>query len=204
MLIVALLLVLRQNRSETGGEPMRRVDVLIDPGHGGPDAGAQGPDASERDVVLELAASLDRLLKRQGLTTRLTRTSNTTPEPSFAARTRPRARVMVSLHMDCWMLGGKPCYGWWVFWGGQPNSEKFAQHVAAALVPLAELAPRVENHLSKLWKNGKRGLYIADFQPGPSVLVELGRVRRLSQLELDKLSAALVTPILAAVQRQNG
>lgn len=82
MLIVALLLVLRQNRSETGGEPMRRVDVLIDPGHGGPDAGAQGPDASERDVVLELAASLDRLLKRQGLTTRLTRTSNTTPEPA--------------------------------------------------------------------------------------------------------------------------
>lgn len=51
--------------------------IVIDPGHGGHDPGAQGPGLNEADLVLDVALRLERLLKKeQGLDVVLTRRSD--------------------------------------------------------------------------------------------------------------------------------
>lgn len=54
--------------------------VCIDPGHGGGDPGAVGPTGlKEKDVNLDVALRLKRLLEEFALEVRMTRTSDTNP-----------------------------------------------------------------------------------------------------------------------------
>jgi len=57
-----------------GPEDATRPLVVIDPGHGGADPGAIGPEMQEKDVVLQLASALrDRLLEDGGIRVAMTR-----------------------------------------------------------------------------------------------------------------------------------
>jgi N-acetylmuramoyl-L-alanine amidase len=82
--------------------PKKKV-VVIDPGHGGIDAGTTGIDGSkEKDLVLDEARRLARLLKRRGYVVRLTRdTDDYIPlrERVRIARSND-ADLFISLHAD--------------------------------------------------------------------------------------------------------
>ncbi|MFL6690646.1 MAG: N-acetylmuramoyl-L-alanine amidase [Alphaproteobacteria bacterium] len=82
--------------------PKKKV-VVIDPGHGGIDAGTTGIDGSkEKDLVLDEARRLARLLKRRGYIVRLTRdTDDYIPlrERVRIARSND-ADLFISLHAD--------------------------------------------------------------------------------------------------------
>ncbi|MFL6690861.1 MAG: N-acetylmuramoyl-L-alanine amidase [Alphaproteobacteria bacterium] len=88
-----------------GAEPPtpKKKIVVIDPGHGGIDAGTTGIDGSkEKDLVLDEARRLVRLLKRRGYIVRLTRdTDDYIPlrERVRIARSND-ADLFVSLHAD--------------------------------------------------------------------------------------------------------
>jgi N-acetylmuramoyl-L-alanine amidase len=77
--------------------------IVLDPGHGGTDAGARGPSGVlEKDVVLVLARILRAELERNGHAVVLTREAN--DNPSFddrAARANAQRRpIFISLHIS--------------------------------------------------------------------------------------------------------
>ncbi len=80
------------------------LTIVLDPGHGGHDTGAIGPSGlMEKDVVLDLALRLRRLLQRQlGVRVLMTRTDDVfvpLPERSAFAN-RVKADFLISLHVN--------------------------------------------------------------------------------------------------------
>ncbi len=85
----------------TGARPA--LVVVLDPGHGGADGGASGPDGLlEKDLALDLARRTRTRLERAGLRVHLTREDDRfvdlADRPALAARLR--ADVFVSIHLN--------------------------------------------------------------------------------------------------------
>ena len=60
------------SKNETAGTREVRT-IVIDPGHGGKDPGAQGKKANEKDIVLAVAKLLRTELEKEGFNVKLTR-----------------------------------------------------------------------------------------------------------------------------------
>lgn len=84
----------------TPGQPFTLV--VIDPGHGGKDSGTIKAGILEKDLTLDVAHRLERLVQAQGLATLLTRTDDTyIPLPGRAAVANgQRDCVFISIHFD--------------------------------------------------------------------------------------------------------
>ena len=84
--------------------PSRTLNVVVlDPGHGGTDAGARGGNGViESEVVLSYARALRAGLERQGLRVVVTRQGNENPTPDerSALANRQRGSVFLSLHIS--------------------------------------------------------------------------------------------------------
>jgi N-acetylmuramoyl-L-alanine amidase len=91
--------VLRQGRSRTSA-PVRLV--VLDPGHGGSDAGTRGRRSVEKTMTLDLARRLQRCLEAAGLQVVLTRSSDKTLELAqrVAFAGSKRADLFISLHFN--------------------------------------------------------------------------------------------------------
>jgi N-acetylmuramoyl-L-alanine amidase len=77
--------------------------IVIDPGHGGHDPGAQGRGSSEAEVVLDIALRLEQLLTREpGVEVVLTRRTNVfVPlEERTAIANRQNADLFLSIHVN--------------------------------------------------------------------------------------------------------
>ena len=80
--------------------PLRRV--IIDAGHGGQDSGAIQNGVLEKDLTLDVARRLDRLVRAKGLTTVLTRSSDETVSLAKRAQIANSEgdSIFVSIHFD--------------------------------------------------------------------------------------------------------
>lgn len=80
--------------------PLRRV--IIDAGHGGQDSGAIRNGVMEKDLTLDVARRLDRIIRAKGLTTVLTRSSDETVSLAKRAQiaNRENDSIFVSIHFD--------------------------------------------------------------------------------------------------------
>lgn len=68
--------------------------ILIDPGHGGPDTGAIGPNHSaEKNNTLAISLALRDILKQAGATVILTRDKDISPAPEYSEIADLQARV---------------------------------------------------------------------------------------------------------------
>jgi N-acetylmuramoyl-L-alanine amidase len=89
-----------ERRPAIADGPIRRV--IIDAGHGGQDSGAIRHGVLEKDLTLDVARKLERLVRAQGLETILTRSGDETV--SLASRAalanRERDSIFVSIHFD--------------------------------------------------------------------------------------------------------
>lgn len=76
--------------------------VVIDPGHGGQDSGATVAGIVEKDLTLDIAQRVERLLQGQGLTTIMTREGDDYVSLSQRASLTNRVSdcVMVSIHFN--------------------------------------------------------------------------------------------------------
>ncbi|MHB8072210.1 N-acetylmuramoyl-L-alanine amidase [Desulfosporosinus fructosivorans] len=71
--------------------------ILIDPGHGGPDTGAIGPNhTNEKNNTLAIALALNDILKQAGAKTILTRDKDITPAAHYSELEDLQARVNIA------------------------------------------------------------------------------------------------------------
>ena len=76
--------------------------VVLDPGHGGQDSGAIAGGVLEKDLTLDIAQRVDRLLDAQGIMTLLTRNGDSYVSLGDRAQLINRANnaVVVSIHLN--------------------------------------------------------------------------------------------------------
>jgi N-acetylmuramoyl-L-alanine amidase len=76
--------------------------VVLDPGHGGQDSGAICGAVFEKDLTLDIAQRVDRLLQAQGLATLMTRVGDSYVSLQDRAAVTNRARdcIFVSIHFN--------------------------------------------------------------------------------------------------------
>lgn len=115
-----------------GGEKFSRV--VIDPGHGGLDPGSSAFGVVEKELTLDLAKRLERILSSNGLTTELTRRSDIyveLGERAEKANAKP-GTLFVSLHFnahtDRSISGTETLY-----WPGSAAGRELASYVQSEL-----------------------------------------------------------------------
>src|SRR5436305_13472762 len=76
--------------------------VVLDPGHGGQDSGAMCGAVYEKELTLDIAQRIDRLLQAQGLATLMTRVGDSYVSLQDRAAVTNRARdcIFVSIHFN--------------------------------------------------------------------------------------------------------
>jgi N-acetylmuramoyl-L-alanine amidase len=101
--------LLGQKPSAATSTPVRPTDrrerpiIVIDPGHGGIEKGAIGPNGSrEKDVTLDLALRLKRLLERYDISVVLTRDDDrlVSLDERTAIANHNRATLFISIHLN--------------------------------------------------------------------------------------------------------
>lgn len=91
-----------QERVRRAGHSLSGRTVVLDPGHGGDEAGAVTNGLREAEVVLDLARRIEGRLTAIGVSAVYTRTEHTNPtdEERAALANRAEADVLLSLHCD--------------------------------------------------------------------------------------------------------
>ena len=91
-----------QERVRRSGHSLSGRTVVLDPGHGGDEAGATVNGLREADVVLDLARRIEGRLTAIGVSVVYTRTEHTCPseEERAALANRAEADILLSLHCD--------------------------------------------------------------------------------------------------------
>src|ERR1700716_4767810 len=76
--------------------------VVLDPGHGGQDSGTMSGNVLEKDLTLDVAWRIERLLQAQGLATLMTRVGDSYVSLADRAAVTNRARdcIFVSIHFN--------------------------------------------------------------------------------------------------------
>lgn len=158
--------------------------VIVDPGHGGRDAGATVPAPGgtvlEKDLVMPYSRRLAQVLRGRGHEVRMTRDGDT--YPSLQDRVRQAntwpADVFISMHANA--SSRAAANGMWVLHDddSQPHSgPALARAVfrAMARVPgLADADAEEEVYPDRTGWTGGRELYVLGATRMPAVLVELG------------------------------
>jgi N-acetylmuramoyl-L-alanine amidase len=92
----------RQSKATQSRIPKSFAVVVLDPGHGGQDSGAMCGGVMEKDVTLDVARRVDRLLDSRGITTLMTRLADS--YVSLADRAafgnRVNESIFVSIHFN--------------------------------------------------------------------------------------------------------
>jgi len=156
--------------------------VVLDPGHGGQDSGAMSGNILEKDLTLDVAWRVERLLQAQGLATLMTRVGDAYVSLADRAALANRARdcVFVSIHFD---EGNKPVstgvetyYAAHQTVTGTPVVSwlPFLQRVSSSELPNPEsqaLAGLIQDSLVVRTQSANRGIANVRY---PAVLVEGG------------------------------
>lgn len=157
---------------------LSRVDrdrVTVDPGHGGADHGAMGPQGTrEKDVTFAIAKRLSRLMEAGGMSVQMTRLKDVEIllRPRVEMANRNGSDVYISIHANSY--GNKAVRGIETY------------YFADASYPLAKA---IQKHLVASLKQPDRGVrknnfYVVNHSRMPAALVEIGY---LTNAEEEKL-----------------
>lgn len=160
---------------ETPPEKKRipRGVVVLDAGHGGRDPGACGPGrVHEKHIVLPVVLHTARLLREQGVTVVLTRSSDTslTLDQRVATARRANAVLFVSVHADA--SHRTSVQGFTVFYPRRTKWGSPSYRVGKAIADELDDVVVVSRGIRKHDKN----LRVLERTTCPAVLVELGFV----------------------------
>ena len=188
--------------------------VVLDPGHGGQDSGAMVGEILEKDLTLDVAQRVDRLLQSQGLATVMTRVGDSYVSLTDRASLTNRVPdcVLVSIHFN---EGNKPVssgvetyYADHQTQAGRPVISwlPFLQRIAAEApnIESQSLAGFIQEALVARTKAANRGtkpehFFVITNVRHPAVLVEGGfltnkeDIARLSSIEYREQIATAIS-----------
>lgn len=182
---------------------LRNKIVVIDPGHGGSDAGAIGPSGvREKDITLAISQELKALLEKDGIKVILTRSKDQDVYGSFASEEQElqarvdvansaNADIFISVHVDAYEdkgVGGTTTY----YFDKTDADDRFARYVENSLNSQLHLSDRGEQ---------SGDLYVLRNTNMPAVLAE---VAYISNPVEEKLVQASSFRKKAAVGLYNG
>ena len=161
--------------------PMGGRVIVIDPGHGGPDGGANQGEILEKDIALKVAKKLQNYLQQQGALVIMTREKDTDLAPKkmkgLAKRKRADlqerveiinesdADLYVSIHLNS--LADAQWRGAQTFFNNKKEANK-------------QLAESIQKQLIKTLENTDReaksmnGVYLVEYSKKVGALVEIG------------------------------
>lgn len=179
-----LTFMANSSAAETSSNPFMRKTIIVDAGHGGDDGGAIGIDGTvEKDINLDIALKLEKILKFYGFNVIMTRTEDvmTCDDGLDSLRKRkvsdihnrfnlmrknPDA-VFISVHQN--KFEDTSQHGTQVFYSG--NNEK-SKVLAEAIQTSITSAVQPEN--GRVVKKSDSGIYLLYHAEIPAVLVECG------------------------------
>ena len=195
-----LVLTPRQTISSgRSGTPAPFTLVVLDPGHGGQDSGAICGAVYEKDLTLDIAQRVDRLLQAQGLATLMTRVGDSYVSLQDRAAVTNRARdcILVSIHFN---ESKKPVSGIETYYAEHQTAPAprlvswipFFQGPGAESPSLASqsLARFIQEAMIARTKAPDRGtkaeqLFVLDHVAVPAVLVEAGFLNKEEIAKVD-------------------
>ncbi len=147
------------------------VQVVIDPGHGGADVGAEYNGRYEKDDNLALALLVEERLKQIGIESYLTRGSDkkVSLEKRCQIANRKKAQLFVSLHRNS-ADGAKGVE----IWIGSENNEKDFALAENILNSLDEVGISQNRGVKSGYARGEGDYYVNSHTEMTSCLVELG------------------------------
>lgn len=192
----------------TGSSLVGRV-VVLDPGHGGTEAGAEGHGLAESTVALDLARRLEGRLTACGVTAVLTRGQHQNPSAAdrAALAAQVRADVVVSLHCDAYPGAGEGAAGAHgvasFYWGGVGPGAAPASAVGARLAGLVQRELVSRTGLTDC-RTHPRTWELLRLTAMPAVRIELGYLTHADDAALladPAFRDTCVEAMLVAVQR---
>lgn len=167
---------------ETFAVPVTNKVILIDPGHGGIDAGASANSGVEKDINLDIALRLQEFIEESGGIAILTRnedvstadknrSKNLTQKKSDLMERKKaiekyNADVFVSIHMN--KFSQEKYYGAQVFYPAKSEeSKKLGELMQSSL---KDILDKTNNRKAKEDKN----IYVLRENEIPSILIECG------------------------------
>ncbi len=156
------------NCDDCRSEKPNRFRIVIDPGHGGIDTGAQAEGVSEKDITLAISLLLGKELQKRGCDIVFTRTDDRFVSLSNRARlvNRTKPDLFISIHVNSVYSPSAHGFEIWIRKGGDPESENLAHCIRRNLVPAI---PSIDRGV----KNNK-SLQVLSQTHCPAGLVELG------------------------------
>lgn len=141
--------------------------IVIDPGHGGSDAGAAREGITEKDINLSIALKVQQLLQEKGVNVVMTRVNDTkvSLETRVQISNDSRADLFVSIHQNA--LEDHVTYGietW--FEKTSAESKKLAEVVQSSVAASTNGKDR--------GTKSRQSLYVLQNTNAPAVLVECG------------------------------
>src|SRR5215475_15787675 len=130
----------RQSKAARSRTPKPFAVVVLDPGHGGQDSGAMCGGVMEKDLTLDVARRVDRLLDSQGIATLMTRLGDTyvSLADRAAVGNRVKDSIFISIHFNednkpvatgvetyyaAHQLTAGPVLAWWLPFFSRPPSQ---------------------------------------------------------------------------------
>jgi N-acetylmuramoyl-L-alanine amidase len=193
-----------EERLRRGGQTLTGRTIVLDPGHGGSDAGVTGNGLFESEITLDLARRIEGRLGALGVTTYLTRSAEANPteaeRASFANDVG--AQAVVSLHHDALKssaASGVACY----FYGSSTTGRVSRSAVGERLADLIvrEVASRTDLIDCRVHPKSWELLRLTRM---PAVRLEAGYVSSPSdaaRLANGEFRDALAEAVVAALQR---
>ncbi len=184
--------------------------VVIDPAHGGTDAGGRGTEGiRESDVVLELATQLKRVLEAQGFQVVQTRDGNDNPsfDDRSARANAQRGAVFITLHVASTGITGTART--YVLPEFAPVTDTTGmipwERAQAPFVSLSrKLGDLVQLELSKRFKGSPNTAMVAPVRQlrttaAPAIAVELSSVSVEDRTALDRMLPGVAEAIARGV-----
>lgn len=210
---IALILVLVMlggfRLVQTVASSLQDKVIVIDPGHGGADPGAQYGNLREKDVNLAVALRLKQVLEKQGYKVILTRESDTDfyPDHFIKGRTAKRhelnqriqmatanqADLFISIHSNSFP---------------QRNSYGAESYYHIKSAPGKALAERIQKRLGTLQPDNRRSAKAGDYYlinqtKMPAVIVEVGFISNAKErtlLQTEKYQTSIAEAIGSGIQ----
>lgn len=175
------------------------VQVVIDPGHGGSDVGAQYNGRYEKDDNLEIALLVHENLKKMGIESCLTRDSDKfiELEDRCAVANRRNAQLFVSLHRNS--AEGANGVEIWINSDESDADRALAENILEALdgVGISE-----NRGVKSGYARGEGNYYVNSHTDMPSCLVELGFINSETDNKLlDENMEAYAQAIAKAIEQ---